>query len=354
MVLIVFLTAVHAALFVILIWNVYELRRKQDLPSADRPLPSLSVLIPARNEAHNLQRLVPQLLAQRYPEFEVVLYDDGSEDDTQEVLAEASDPRLHVMRGTSVPEGWVGKVHALYQATRKAQNEIYLFLDADVILNDDDVLERLIRRFQSLDGTAVLTGMTQLSGRGLLLVSLVPNVLLSALPWTLLRLTGMKAFGGLNGQCWMIHREIYHRHEPHLAMPDEVLEDVRIGQYLTGLGVIPRLADVRREIEVPMYHSFGDAWRGFRKNTYLLMGEHPISFVLLWALYASTFVVAPILHPAFLLSLYLLKGATDRLSGIPWRVTLLAPVSVVLAVLLQWDSAIHHWLGKVEWKGRRV
>src|SRR5690606_23795968 len=138
------------------------------------------------------------------------------------------------------------------------------------------VLERLVLRYQSITQPAVLTGMTQLSGAGLLVVSLVPHVLLIGLPWTILRLTGLTQLGGLNGQCWMISRDLYHAHEPHRALADEVLEDVMIGRYLTARGIVPRLADVRKEIEVHMYERFSDAWRGFRKNTYRLMGGHPV------------------------------------------------------------------------------
>lgn len=345
---------VHIALFAMLAMNLRHLRRSRSVSRADeRSLPSLSVLIPARNEADNLSRLIPQLIEQKYDQIEVIVFDDGSEDATPDVLREMRDERIQIIRGEEVPEGWVGKVHALYRCTRQARGNLYLFLDADVVLGDDEALQRLVVRHQNLPASSVMTGLTQLQGHGLLLVSLVTNAILTTLPWPLLRHMPIR-LGALNGQCWAIRSDLYHLHEPHRALPGEVLEDVRIGGYLAARGVASRLVDARDEVHVPMYASFGAAWRGFRKNAYLLMGGHPVPFLLFLLLFSATFVVGPLLSPVFLASLYVLKLLTDRIARMPWWVTLFAPISYVLAVLLQLDSATHHWLGRVEWKGRRV
>jgi hypothetical protein len=283
------------------------------------------------------------------------VYDDQSEDETSSVLAGFGDARLRTITGGPVPDEWIGKVHALYRATRQARGHLYLFLDADVSLCSDNALRVLVSRYLALPvQPAVLTGFTHLVGRGLLLVSLVPNAVLTTLPWPVLRRFRLPGGGALNGQCWLTSAEIYHRHEPHRAFPAEVLEDVRIGRFFMANGVVPHLVDVRDEVRVRMYESFGGAWRGFRKNAYLLMSGNPAAFVPLATLFFAAFIVGPLLHPALLISIFLLKLSTDRVARMPWWVTMLTPVSVVMAVLLQWDSAIHHWLGRVEWKGRRV
>ncbi|HEX7071573.1 MAG TPA: glycosyltransferase family 2 protein [Rhodothermales bacterium] len=353
--LLLLVATVHFLLIAILVVNLTELLRRRKSGESTERLPSLSVLIPARNEAAHLRRLIPELLGQRYDGLEVIVYDDHSEDETQSVLAQFADPRLKTIVGGDIPDGWIGKVHALYRATREARGELYLFLDADVSLRHEYALRTLVGRYLTLPaGPAVLTGLTHLVGRGLLLVSLVPNAVLTTHPWPVLRRYRFRGGGALNGQCWLTSAEIYHRFEPHREFPAEVLEDVRIGRFLAAKGVIPHLVDVRDELRVRMYDSFAEAWRGFRKNAYLLMSGRPVGFIPLATLFFLAFVVGPILHPVFLCTVFLLKLATDRVARMPWWVTALTPVSVALAVVQQWDSAIHHWLGRVEWKGRRV
>lgn len=347
------IAATHAVILAILAGNMLYLRKWSGMAPL-RSLPALSVLIPARNEEANLQRLLPSLLSQNYPRFEVIVYDDASEDQTWEVIQSFYDERLKPLRGSGPPSGWVGKVHALFQATRYATGELYLFLDADAQLEDQDALRRLVQRFDTLPEDSVLTGLTRLRGRGKLLVSLVPNAILSGLPWFLVRALRLKSLGALNGQCWMIPAEMYHQHEPHQALPDEVLEDVRIGRYLKGCGITPMMVDVQSEISVFMYTDFGEAWRGFLKNTYLILGGAPITFALLILLFLIIYVLAPFVSPWFLLSLYAIKGCSDRISGFPLWVTLLAPISYILGAVLGIHSAISHWTGNVWWKERTV
>jgi len=344
---------IHLGLWGVVIGNVWYVRRHRQRAAID-DFPPLSVLIPARNEAQNLQRLLPSLLEQDHPAFEIIVYDDGSDDGTWDVLQSVDDDRLTALQGDGPPPGWVGKVHALYQASRHATGERYLFLDADAALNDAGALRRLAERFAALPPDAVLTGLTRLRGRGALLVSLVPNAILVGLPWPLVRRVRSTQLSALNGQCWMIDAAHYHQHEPHEALPNEVLEDVMIGRYLKREGLLPVLVDVQREVSIHMYDTFIGAWKGFRKNAYLILGGAPLPFVGLFLYFMAIFVLAPWISPWLLASVYGLKATTDRLSGFPWWITLLAPVSYVLGNVLQLDSAISHWTRRVEWKGRRV
>ena len=346
----------HALLFGILAANLLYLRRRpaaSPFPSTEK-LPSLSVLVPARNEETNLRRLLPLLLAQDYPDYEVVVYDDASTDGTWAVLERFDAPHLQRLRGDGPPAGWVGKVHALYQATRGARGERYLFLDADTCLEDERALRRLVAAFAALPAGSVLTGLPRLRGGAMLLVSLVPFVILSQLPWPLVRRLRHDALGAVNGQCWMIDAGVYRRLEPHVHVAAEILEDVEIGRYLKRSGLTPALVDVQREVSVFMYRGFGTAWRGFRKNAYLIAGGSPLAFAFAFAFYAVVFVLAPFTSLWLLASLYALKAATDLRSGMPAYVTLLTPVSFWLGALLLLDSAFHHLAGRVAWKDRRV
>ena len=346
------IAAIHLVLWTTLLGNLWYLRQQSRQP-LDTP-PRLSIVIPARNEADNLRRLLPSLLEQNYPDFEVIVYDDGSEDETWDVLQAHASPQLNALKGDGPPPGWVGKVHALYQATRQATGDRYLFLDADAALADAGALHRLAERFAALPPESVLTGLTRLLGRGRLLVSLVPNAILTGLPWPLVRRVGLPSLGALNGQCWMIDAAHYHRFEPHEQLPNEVLEDVQIGRYLKREGLVPVLVDVQDEVAIHMYDRFGAAWRGFRKNAYLILGGSPWAFVPLFVGFALTYVVAPFLSLGLLASVIGLKAATDWRGGFPLWMSLFAPVAYLLGNVLQLDSALHHWTGRVAWKGRTV
>ncbi|WP_072713968.1 glycosyltransferase [Rhodothermus profundi] len=351
----VLLTTLHLLIWGTLLSSLRYLRRQPcPKPTAD-VWPSLSVLIPARNEARNLQRLLPTLLRQDYPHFEVIVYDDGSEDATPFVLQRyRADPHLRVLRGKELPPGWVGKVHALYQATRHARGSLYLFLDADAELLRPDALRHLVARYRALPPGSVATALPSLRGGGQLLVSLVPLLILGGLPWSLVRRVPHPLLGALNGQCWLMDATRYHRLEPHRHHRAEVLEDVQIGRYLKRHGLIPELLDLRRELAVHMYPDLKAAWQGFRKNAYLLMGGRSLYFLLLWLGYGLTFVLAPLIWWPLLLSIYGLKLITDRLQGYPLWLSLLAPLSYFLAWILQGDSAWNYGRGRLHWKGRRI
>src|SRR5215208_6831600 len=109
--------------------------------------PPISICVPARNEERNIRACVESLLAQDYPNFEVILLDDRSTDRTPEILNElvmvsqgslsgqARTPALHIVRGSDLPVGWAGKPHALYQASAAAHGKWLCFVDADTFLS---------------------------------------------------------------------------------------------------------------------------------------------------------------------------------------------------------------------------
>lgn len=343
----------YAAILLVQASNVIYLRRNHAPPeSSDGP--AVSILVPARNEARNLRRLIPSVLTQDYGAFELIVYDDASDDGTPELLNQIDDARLRVLRGSGPPPGWLGKVYALHEAAKAARGDIYLFLDADAELLGPSALSRLVARHRSLGAGAVLTGFTDLRGGGHILVSVLPHTIISFLPAYLAERSSSPSLASLNGQCWMIEAETYRHLAPHEHVAGEVLEDVKIGRYLKRQGISPMMVNVRSEVAVYMYESFDDAWQGFRKNSYLLMGGSPPAFSAWFVVYGLLFVAAPAVHLPYLAAVYVLKFVSDRASGMPLWITLLAPVTHVAALALQLDSAVSHWTGRVSWKGRNV
>src|SRR5213593_4817996 len=133
----VFDTLVFLAVVVPFVLLVRHRNAIPRLPSAraDIMLPSLSIVVPARDEAASIGRALGSLLAQDYPDLEVIAVDDRSADGTGDVLRDlaARDSRLLAVRVDDLPAGWLGKNHALWRGAERARGEWLLFTDADVI-----------------------------------------------------------------------------------------------------------------------------------------------------------------------------------------------------------------------------
>ncbi len=114
--------------------NYFTIRRFDQYPVADT-LPFISILVPARNEEHNIEACVVSLLSQDYPDYEVIVLDDHSKDDTLDILQRISrkNSRLRVLNGSPLPEGWLGKHWACHQLYQASSGEFLLFTDADTI-----------------------------------------------------------------------------------------------------------------------------------------------------------------------------------------------------------------------------
>ena len=356
--------AVHAGVAVVLAVNLAAFARSRRRETA-RDLPTVSVLVPARNEEATLETLLPTLLGQRGVQAQVVVVDDASEDGTWAVLEKHAGPGLLAVRGDGPPPGWVGKPHALFQAQKHATGDLLVFLDADARLRDDGALARLAGRWRG-PGTA-LTGLPRYLDRGpaAVLTSLVPFAVLAALPIPLVPRTRQASLSALNGQIWLIGAADYARLAPHEHVKAEVLEDVMIGRYLKRSGLRLFFDDVSGEVAVEMYRSFSEAWRGFQKNAFLLAGGRPggrptAAFFFFVALYVLAWVVPSVLWAATapgawaLASLVAVKLAVDRAGRFPLWVSALAPVTLALGLALQLDSWRAHATGRVAWKGRTV
>ncbi|HUS20120.1 MAG TPA: glycosyltransferase family 2 protein, partial [Terriglobales bacterium] len=126
------------------------LPRIRDLTAAEwsnsaAPLPRLSVIVPACNEALAIEQCLTSLLALDHPEFEVIAVNDRSTDSTGAIMDHlaAADPRLKVIHITHLPPGWMGKTHAMWQAGERATGEVLLFTDGDTIFRPDTLRRAL-------------------------------------------------------------------------------------------------------------------------------------------------------------------------------------------------------------------
>ena len=118
---------------------------------------SISVVVPARDEAARIGALVASVLAQDHPALELIVVDDRSIDATGDAArgAACGDPRVAVLRVEARPDGWQGKLHALAAGVAAARGETLLFLDADQRLAAPDLLRRLVAVVERRDTEAI-------------------------------------------------------------------------------------------------------------------------------------------------------------------------------------------------------
>ena len=114
--------------------------------SAPRPTPTVSIIIPARNEEHNLPTLLRSLAAQSVKPHEIIVVDDGSTDRTAEVARQLG---ATVIASQPLPDGWRGKTWACHQGAQAATGELLLFVDADTWFEPDGLARVLSAYYQA-------------------------------------------------------------------------------------------------------------------------------------------------------------------------------------------------------------
>lgn len=286
--------------------------RRFALPeSAPRPLPRLSICIPARDEAHQIAACVRAALASDHPDLEVILVDDCSTDGTSMVAAAAAagDARLRVVAGTPPAAGWAGKPWACARAATEATGEVLLFVDADVQLarNAASRAEGVLLERQL--GLLSLFGTWRLE-------SFWERVAIPVIGWFVRGVTDPAAVNTpgrreafANGQFLMVHRAEYDSVGGHAAVKAEVLEDVRLAQAFKQRGLAIGLWSAPWAFEVRLYRSLGEIFDGYGKNFYEGMGRRPhIAIVALLFLGVTSFLPYLLLPVVLLTPQTLLTG----------------------------------------------
>ncbi|MEF2276932.1 glycosyltransferase family 2 protein [Deinococcus sp. YIM 134068] len=321
--------------------------------------PRVSLLVPARDEAHNLPRTLPGLLAQGADE--VLVLDDGSGDGTGEVARRlcAGVPGARVLEGRPLPPGWHGKPWACQQLGEAATGDLLIFTDADVDWRPGAlgaVLHELSR--SGADLLSVYPRQRNETFGERLLTPLVDVVLLTLLPEPVLRIPH-RAASAANGQLMAFRREAYARLGGHALVRAELLEDVKFGQRLKAEDGRLALALGGECVEVRMYRGYRESVGGFGKNAYevhgrsrvllaVSLGWHLAAYTLPWLLPSRRWRWLTALRVAGVAERALVNLVAGRRRPADLAEGLLGPLTPLLAlpVFLRARGA------RVGWKGR--
>lgn len=259
-------------------------------------LPSLSVLIPARNEEATLGPCVRSLLAQNYPgRLDVLVLNDHSEDATGRVAAElaAADARVRVFDGGPLLPGWKGKPNALRQLAQHATGEMLLLTDADCTFYSGALASAM--RHRERVGADCLSLMPYLACGSFwehVIVPLQYFLVFATLPVRRVYASRNPAFAAANGAFLLLPRATYEELGGHEPVKGEMAEDIKFAQHVKRSGRRLVYGDGSRVYAVRMYHSLRSIWDGFSKNLFPAMGKSlPVLFV--WSLFLLCTQVLP-------------------------------------------------------------
>jgi len=277
-------------------WNLSVYRRFSRKPV--NHYPSVSVLVPCRNEKERIENNLKTLLEQDYPDFEVAALDDDSTDGTGEVLErlEKTYSRMHFIQGQGLPSGWQGKNHACHKLAQEAKGEWLLFVDADTE-HHPQMLKHAVQ--SALHGGASLLSTFPRQRFGswgdALVVPLMFFVVLTYLPMYFVSKKTWKWAGNFStacGQFLLVSKEAYWKAGGHEAIREKISEAPLLAKRVKDLGKKVLLLDGSPWVSCQMYQGFWAAFKGFSRSLFASMGGS-VAAVLFFLVVQTYLFVAP-------------------------------------------------------------
>lgn len=357
-------------------WNARHLRRAPHPPPGD-PVERMrvTVLVPARDEAHRIGPCLAGLLQQDHPALRVLILDDGSTDGTGALVrdAVAADPRFTVLDGGdgAVPPGWLGKPWACHRLARAAlaalePPDLLLFLDADVALAPDAV--RRIAGLMAESGLDLASPYPR-QATGTWAERLVQPLLqwswLTTLPLPLAEASARPSLTAANGQVLALRPSAHARIGGHAAVRGDVLEDIALARAVKAAGGRAGVTDGTDLATCRMYHGAADLTDGYAKSLWAAFGS-PLGSVGATGLLTLAYVLPP--GAALLAGTPTTRalGALGYAAGVAGRVVVARrtggragdawshPLSILALDGLTALSWWRHRRGTLTWKGRAV
>lgn len=239
------------------------------------PAKRLSIIIPARNEEHNLPALMRSIMAQPLQPREIIVVNDASTDRTAETAAQHG---ARVISPPPLPNGWRGKTWACHQGALAATGDLLLFLDADTWFEPDGLPQVLA----VYDRGAFSVGPFHAVRRAYEDFSLFFNI-------TMVVGTAPE---GLFGQMLLVDRESYRHVGGHESVKDRILENFRLAEKFRSAGVPVRSVSGRGALSFRMYHNgLRELIEGWTKGFASGAGRAPRGVLLLTVAWMTSLIL---------------------------------------------------------------
>ena len=278
------------------------------LSEADPPQPGrwprLSIVVPACDEGDTIEPAARTLLATEYPDVEIVLVDDRSTDETGEIIDRiaAEDDRVRAIHVAELPEGWLGKVHALDRGLRECCGEYVLFTDADVHFTPPAF--RTMIAYCLDEGLDHVAGFPGLWPTSLLVDSAISvfirQFMLVTRPWEVVDAESdlVLGIGAMN----LVRREAFEATEGFEWLRLEVADDFGLGMMMKRSGAKCAVVTAGEEVKLQWYRTLGEAARGAEKgyatvSNFSLARTFAMAGILLLLELSPLLCLAPLLHP---------------------------------------------------------
>jgi chlorobactene glucosyltransferase len=359
--------------FIIAVGNLYTLRQ---LGSYPEPVawPRVSILVPARNEEASIEACVTSLLAQDYPDFEVIVLDDNSEDATGRILAHlaAGDRRLRVLRGQTLPKSWLGKHWACHQLSHAAGGELLFFTDADT--RHTPLMLRASVAALLAEGADMLSGLPN-EEAGTWAEKLAMPVMMwgiiAFVPLAMAYRLRIPAMATAIGQHMLFRRSAFEAVGGFARVRQEVLDDRALATQIVAAGYRWRLANAQVMTSCRMYHNAQEVFAGYGKNFFATFGGNIPLFVLIWIWLAIAYLeplgllllslagvavpgLAVILAAVAVVFAFFLWTVSDRRFGVASYHPFLYPITIGFTFSVAMYSVISALTGRAHWKGRTL
>ena len=263
-------------------WLMRE-RDDRDEPLEPKAWPSVTAVVPARNEADVIDRSVGGLLAQDYPgAFRVILIDDNSEDGTGEVARAAAarlnaGERLSVLSGAPLPAGWTGKLWAVRQGVAEARTyapDYLLLTDADIAHSPDN-LRKLVARAKA-EGRVMVSLMARLTDETWAEKLLIPAFvfffdMLYPFGWVN---SPRRKMAAAAGGCMLVRREAFEAAGGIESIRAEIIDDCALGRRMKAQGPI-WLGLTDRAVSLRPYAGVGEIGKMVSRSAYAQLGYSP-------------------------------------------------------------------------------
>lgn len=323
----------------------------------------VSVLIPARNEEKNIANILNDLQNQNYHNIEVIVFNDQSTDKTEEIVSEFSkkDSRIKLINSNGLPDGWLGKNYACYSLSRHANGKYFLFLDADVSVSNDIIINTISHSKKHKLGLLSIFPKQIMMTMGERIT--VPNmnfILLSLLPLILVRKSKYASLSAANGQFMLFNSTNYFETNPHELMKANKVEDIEIARYFKTKKIPIACIAGNSTIKCRMYDGFTEAVNGFSKNVVNFFGNSFIAAILFWLVTTLGFIPILVgLSPIFVILYFIIIVVTRVFisivsrQNIPLNLILAIPQQITMGIFI-YKAFVNTTKKQYQWKGRNI